>query len=103
MEKIDKKEYIIKAEEYKENKYYFSAIKVYEEGLEKTKNPIFYLYIGICYFELEKYYDALKVLLLYELIGKEDLKTCYYYIYNIYEKIGEINKSNLYCKKYKNM
>lgn len=96
MKKEDYLIFINEGKKYLNINDYCNAIMIFQQGLDETHNPIFNLYIGICYFKCSDYFTATTYLKIYESIGKEYLETCYLFLSAIYKE----NDDNINCYYY---
>lgn len=100
MKKEDYLTFIEKGKKFIYKGDYNSAIEIFNEGLNNSKNPIFYLYLGICYFRCNDYLTAKTQLKIYENIGKEDLEICYLFLSAVFKEMQDFEKCYYYYQKF---
>lgn len=79
---------------------YDSAIRIFLEGFKDTSNPIFIIYIAICYYKRNDYLIALDYLEQYEVYVSDNLEICYLFLAAIYKEINNKQMCYYYYQKF---
>lgn len=93
-------ELINNGKKYMFNKDYNSAINVFMEGLNNSYDPIFNLYIGICYYKCNDYLNSIKYLENYKNEKEENLEVCYLFLSANYKNINDYKMCFYYYQKF---